>query len=501
MGLQDFSVKFNGEEGQSVDHWNVDKSFEEKQGKYGIHNVGNGFELCWGKTQRGEMTYEISYRYTDFVQKVKMKNPDKGKNIKNAFVAKLVNDSMNPAPNHVSVRIESNGVDFNFDNSEIYAFGTDSGDIMFKDGDVFFEDNEFAGYKYLVIMLGTTHDLGAQYSSGKSYEEIKDIALKDSDYIEKQSKLNGFKTVLIILFQPFIVLLAIISGVIHAKNNSIRNKKEANYELRPYSKESIIKDNSTFLIASATKYIPKIPDLTLREILAAQIIKWMNDGVLEFNEAPYMGNNGYTVKITGVKPKLEEETELYYFILSKLKGKVGIEMSTQEFSKTIATYPLTLSKILGKEFKDEYPEFIRKESKVNGEKKGKYLTDKGKDLLIDINGAYQFLKDFTLIKEREIKELALWQDYMVEAVLFKMPPKVIEELKKAAPEISAEQTNNNFRNYSASMNAGLYVSNSVSKSFYNSYQSSISRSSGGGGSSSSGGGGGSSGGGSGGGSR
>lgn len=502
MSLQDFSVKFNGEKGQAINNWDVDKSFEEKQNKYGIHKVANGFELCWGKTQRGKIAYEISYKYTDFVQKVKMKNPDKNKNIKNAFVAKLVNDSMDPAPNHVSVRIKSSGVDFNFNNSEIYAFGTDTGKIDFRNGHVVFKDDNFTGKKYLIIMLGTAHDLGAQYSSGKSYEDIKDMALKDSDYLAKKSKLNKIKDFLPFIIYPIVVILGTISGGRRAKGTSIRNKKEIDYELRPYNKESIVRNKTTSLIASATKEIPKMPNLTLREILSAQIIKWMNDRVLEINKAPYLGDNGYTIKITGVKPKLEEENELYYFILSKLKDKTNEEISTQEFSKTIASYSLAVAKILDKNFKEDYPEFVRNRDKNKKEKRGKYLTEKGKDLLIDINGAYQFLKDFTLIEEREIEELELWQDYMVEAVLFRMPPKVIEELKKAAPEIKIEnKTNNNFEDYSESMDAGLYISNSVSRSFYNHYQSETSRTLGRGGHSSSGGGGGSSGGGSGGGSR
>lgn len=504
IGFQDFSVKFNGQEGQSINHWDVNKSFEEKQGKYGIHNIDNGFEICWGKTKRGEITYEISYTYTNFVQKVKTNNNEDNNGIRNAFVAKLINDSMNPAPDYVTVRIRTEGVKFDDYNSEIYAFGTNKGEINFEDGDIIFKGNSFNKSNYLVVLVGTTEDLGAQYNSNKTYEQIKNTALKGSDYTKENDKNRpkGLKTIFLIIAQPAIIILAIISGISAAKRNSIRNMKEVDFELIPYNKESIIKNNSVQLIASLTNHIPKIPKLTLREILASQIIKWMNDGILEFNEAYYMGDNGYTVKITGKKPELIEENTLYYFIIGKLKDKIGIDISMQEFSKVFSSNSLTISSLLTSDLKEDYPEFIRKEDRENKEKRGMYLTEEGKDLVIDINGAYQFLKDFTLMEERQINELSLWEDYMVEAVLFKMPSKVIEELKKAAPEIvSPEGIDNRFRNYSNSMSAALYVSNSVSRKFYSSYQSATSRSSGGGGSSSSGSGGGSSGGGSGGGSR
>lgn len=511
MELLDFNVRFNGEEGTLVDPWNIKASFEEKKNSYGINRSGDRIELCWGKSVRGATTYEISYRYTNFVQKVTMDDKKAEKNIVNAFNAKLINDSMNPAPQKVKILIKSNKNEFNFENSEIYAFGTDTGEIEFKDGNIVFEDNDFSSDKQAIVMLGTSLDLGASYQATSSYEDIKNRALNGSDYDKGNYNIseptfrgfNIFKFLSFIMQPYFIIFLAIFAKIKSKSKKSIKNIKSIDFEERPYNRESIVKNNSVYLISSVCDANPYMPGLTLREVLAAQIIKWCNDGVLKFNTVKKASGTDYTVSITGKKPVLNEETELYEMIIKNLGDKIGRDITTSEFARVFSKNPRAAAFILNREFVDDYPEYIRMAK--DDEKKGNYLTSEGIDLFMDIYGAYNFLKNFTRIEERTIEELALWKDYMVEAVLFKMPDKVMEALKKAAPQIpSVGEASDGYgysSNYIGSLNAALYVSNSTSSKFYSSYQASIRRSSGGGGGSSFGGGGGSSGGGSGGGSR
>jgi uncharacterized membrane protein YgcG len=49
-------------------------------------------------------------------------------------------------------------------------------------------------------------------------------------------------------------------------------------------------------------------------------------------------------------------------------------------------------------------------------------------------GLKKFLKEFTLLDERELKEVKLWKDYMIYATLFGIADKVIKEMKKINPE-------------------------------------------------------------------
>jgi uncharacterized membrane protein len=43
------------------------------------------------------------------------------------------------------------------------------------------------------------------------------------------------------------------------------------------------------------------------------------------------------------------------------------------------------------------------------------------------------LKEFTLLDERELKEVKLWKDYMIYATLFGIADKVIKEMKQVNP--------------------------------------------------------------------
>jgi uncharacterized membrane protein len=49
-------------------------------------------------------------------------------------------------------------------------------------------------------------------------------------------------------------------------------------------------------------------------------------------------------------------------------------------------------------------------------------------------GLKKFLKEFTLLDERHVQEVALWKDYMIYATLFGIADQVIRDMKKINPE-------------------------------------------------------------------
>jgi uncharacterized membrane protein len=51
----------------------------------------------------------------------------------------------------------------------------------------------------------------------------------------------------------------------------------------------------------------------------------------------------------------------------------------------------------------------------------------------EVFGLRKFLKEFTLLDERELKEVKLWKDYMIYATLFGIADKVIKEMKQVNP--------------------------------------------------------------------
>lgn len=127
------------------------------------------------------------------------------------------------------------------------------------------------------------------------------------------------------------------------------------------------------------------------------------------------------------------------------------------------------------------------------------LTEEGEIERQQWKGLKKYMEDFSLLNEKDIPDLELWEKYLVYATAFGISDKVIEQLKVVYPHFN--EMNNKNCSYIYLMNDSYYGSNflhEVDKScnkVYNAYilsdvaQTSISSGSGGGGGFSGGGGG------------
>ena len=127
------------------------------------------------------------------------------------------------------------------------------------------------------------------------------------------------------------------------------------------------------------------------------------------------------------------------------------------------------------------------------------FTGTGKDAVRSVFGFKNYLMEYTIIDERAVQEVELWDDYLILATAYGIGDEVLKELKELYPNYAFTG------DYDPMLDVYLIhrMSTSFAHSSYSSYtaQTQATRSSGGGGSSSFGGGGGFSGGGSGGGGR
>ena len=108
------------------------------------------------------------------------------------------------------------------------------------------------------------------------------------------------------------------------------------------------------------------------------------------------------------------------------------------------------------------------------------------------NGLKKYMEDFSLLKEREIPELALWEKFMVYATAFGIAEKVLKQLKVAYPQLTDEYMMNHYRTmyYMNTFNVGREFGSSMSRGYQSYASSRMSSGSGGGGGFSGGGGGG-----------
>ena len=130
------------------------------------------------------------------------------------------------------------------------------------------------------------------------------------------------------------------------------------------------------------------------------------------------------------------------------------------------------------------------------------LSEKGYEESCQWKALKKYMEDFSLLKEKEVPDLILWEKFLVYATTFGISKKVLDQLVEVYPQMTSEDY---YRNghytylYMASHNSGLDSLDNLDRSFssiaqtassaYSAAHSSSSSGSGGGGGFSGGGGG------------
>lgn len=114
----------------------------------------------------------------------------------------------------------------------------------------------------------------------------------------------------------------------------------------------------------------------------------------------------------------------------------------------------------------------------------KNLTEDGERERQQWRGLAQYMKDFSMLNEKEIPDLVLWEKYLVYATTFGISDKVVEQLKMVYPELNDLSVNDYSFMYLASdfdSDGGFFSTlDSLSNSISSSYTSSSGSGSGGG---------------------
>jgi uncharacterized membrane protein len=129
------------------------------------------------------------------------------------------------------------------------------------------------------------------------------------------------------------------------------------------------------------------------------------------------------------------------------------------------------------------------------------LTEEGFEELKEWRGLKKYMEDFSLLKDKEVPDLILWEKYLVYATAFGISKKVIDQLVKVYPQMATEELyrNGGYTYLHIASNHGFDSLDNLDRTFshvcqtansaYSAAHSSSSSGSGGGGGSSSGGGG------------
>ena len=68
------------------------------------------------------------------------------------------------------------------------------------------------------------------------------------------------------------------------------------------------------------------------------------------------------------------------------------------------------------------------------------MTQKGYDEKQQWNGLVNYMNDFSLLKEKEVPSLVIWEKYLIYATAFGIADKVIEQMKATYPEVFVKES-------------------------------------------------------------
>lgn len=512
MAISELRVKEEGGEYfETLASWDIRASREAKAGKAGYNRTKSGVELCFGFGDYGAHRFYISYRVENFL--VGYKEGVSG------FLIRLINDELSSSVQDFSITIERPGLELNADNSRIWAFGYE-GMVDFQEGKILaWPSRSLAKRNYVNIMASFDEGLfNPSFTSSKTFSQVRDGAMKGSSYDDKPRI-----SIYAILYLIFIVLIfalpivGILVSIFSGRKSSVAGIERAS--LRELSKrvKKARKDyyrdiplNSS--LAGAYKAQSLVGSSKLERIIDALILSWLRKGYIYLDKeekSRFFGlSTREVVSLGGFEtnhPENPGERKLYD-MMAEASGTDLILQEKEFYSWSKGNYQRVVSwemDYLSQGEKDLSKEGILgpvEKRKALGifPVKSRKITEKGLEEIGQLFSLENFLKDFTLLAERQSLEVEIWEDYLIYGALFGRADQVAKELNKLRPGIF---DNSVFGSDYDSIITTLAMSHHMSGAISRGVSAARSASSGGGGSSSLGGGGGFSGGGSGGGVR
>ncbi len=504
-------------------NWDIDRSRKEKANKCGTFIDDDGaLELCWGVGSSGLHRYQVSYNMSNMVQS--FEDDCDGFNIR------FVNDGLSSPPEAIKITISADDFDFTRDDTKFWAFGLE-GNIAIDNGDIVVTSEEHGYINYVNLLCQFTDSkFSPNVSRDIPFKTLKETAFENSDYesgnvtedddiFSDESSAAASGVGLFIVGMLVFVFTKLIGAAkvedINVSSITRAEKKNVNYcrEL-PFDGDI----NTTY---TALKLMNE--ENEKGNIMSAYILKWIKNGYITVHKEPPTGlkallssreeacftfSENFGPDAYGIEGKL-------WLILRDAAGKDGI-LQEKEFEKWSNRHYSRIEEFFDA-VESSGKNHIRVDCCTNIEtgklikRKDTVLTPEGKRQFLNVLGFRKYLKEFTIINEREAKEVELWGEYLVYATLYGIADEVADEFKKILPDYF---DNPNYGVYGAggdftAMDYLLWINlaNSFSQSSYNGYHQGISAaemhtaSMGGGGFTSFGGGGGFSGGGTGGGGR
>lgn len=488
--VTDFHVSDFGEPLTYESDWDISASHEEKAGKYGIVETWDGVELAWGIGEYGDHEYTITYTISDMVRQLE---DGQGMNWK-LFDEK---NTINPG----SARVSISGPEFfTTDDTLIWGFGFD-GEVYLEDGKLTsWSNGSLSGSNHVTILMQfLTEPFNLKLSLDQTLSEQQEIAKKGSSYTDSPSSDGGWMVLLLVglIIVPVFVGLTIIFIVagrkVQRENPLVVGQKRIKMNEDQYYRDIPYEAGP---MTDVAYLLQKVNTGKLADYFNAFMLKWLKEERLSVSteETGRFFKKEQTLIKFDPNQSFESEFEQQFWeIITSSTDSDGI-LYDDELKKSARKQYKDLLK-MEKDLKSKSDQHLIDEGYLEDYNikvlwgithrivKG---TERGEALFNQLVQFKNYLADFSLLSEREMKEVALWDDLLIWASLYGIADQVAEQLEKFYPDYY-EQTHISYTD--------VYMLHLFSRNMGSGYSSAANASSGGGGSTSVGGGGGSFGGG------
>ena len=403
-----------GREFEDVGSWDIDRSRSWKEGKCGIVAKHGGCEICWGLGESGERTYVTSYTLTGLV----CSHPDADA-IRHVFLD--ADASPKPDECRLTIEAEEDSLRFTEENSGIWGFRF-GGELGFADGTmVAYNTEPFGQNGALYIMCRFNKGLFEPwYQVDETFETKKNEAFEGSDYVGGygDDEMTGEDIFALIMLALGFFVLPVVGGIWYFIY-VWRARKKVNKDLLWY-RDIPLKGNLQQAndMINAYRYF----GTDYNNLLSACVLKLINMGAISIESRLNSKGKSEQNFVMHELPNAADQPLLLRKIHNIFKDAAG--------SDTILE-PRELKSFMRSSRNESITDsFINTLHTKTGITHYKDRLDEVRQVF----GLKKFLKEFSLLDERHVNEVALWKDYMIFATLFGIADQVIKDMKKINPE-------------------------------------------------------------------
>lgn len=444
--ITDFCVFSDGIALSDDGDWNVDRTRQQKAGRYGIVRKYNGVELCWGIGEYGDHVFEPFYI---------MNRAVKSLNDYDMLHLQLVNDELSAPPQHVTVVVRFADPEIQLDTANCRAWGFGyTGTVAFADGAVVYETTEELGYYDSVIVLlrfdkGLIHSPSVQ---NRDFSEVLSRALEGAgfdDDIEWEEEDDPVADGIATFFTALIFYLVGRRFWRKSTGRLSRREKRQLVGMNP-DKVDWYRDFPMDGDLIAAEYgLTRLGEDRKRNALAsAEILRMIYKGYLDVNkDAEGKIEITFAKSTEGKDPVDPIATDLWSYMLDA-SGDDRVLQDT-EFSTWSKNHREKLynwsekATLMGKRiFRDKG--WMRAADI-------KFTSD-GQVQMQHLLGFRKYLEDFTLTSQRETIEVHLWQEYLVYGTLMGIAEKVAKQLKDIDPMLFEKTVGYDYTTFSGALN-------------------------------------------------